>query len=220
MLGKRLEQAGENLLLRFHRAELIPQSQAPGLYGMVQELARRAGTQTPALYRVMDPAINAFAVAMGRSRGCVALTTGLIQRLDREELAAVLAHHFAQLRSGHTLRMTIAGVIGLRLRTMGVARPVAALLPTVLRTRRLETRADEESVKLLGDPMPLIRVLEKIRIMERTEANSFDAPLQTADPATAFLFFLNPTLSSLDALFALRLRRLREFSLRRCLIQR
>lgn len=212
MLGKRLEQAGVELLLRYHCAEPIPQAQAPGLYGMVQELARRAGTQTPALYRVVDPAINAFAVAMSRSRGCVALTTGLIQRLDTEELAAVLAHHFAQLRSGHTLRMTIAGVIGLRLRNMGVARPVAALVPAVLRTRRLETRADEESVKLLGDPMPLIRVLEK------TKANSCEAPLQTADPATAFLFFQNPTLSSLDGLFALRLRRLREFSLRRCCV--
>jgi hypothetical protein len=61
--------------------------------------------------------------------------------------------------------------------------------------------------------MPLIRALEK------SEATSAEAPLKTADPATASLFFLNPTLSTLDVLFDTRIRRLREFALRPVLLE-
>lgn len=208
-----IERWGEKLLLRLHRAEFVAPAAAPGLHGLVSELARRAGTEAPAVYSMLDPAINAFTVAMSRSRGCIALTTGLVQRLDREELAAVLAHQFSQLRSGHAVRMTFAGLLTLHLRSVGCARSLAAFLPILFRWRKFDTDADEDSVKLLGDPMPLIRALEK------TEAICAKTPFRTADAATAPLFFLNPTLPSFDTLFAARVERLRQFAFRPVLME-
>ncbi len=101
----------DKLALAAYRARPIEREQAPWLYEMVERLCRRAGLPMPKLYLIPSPAPNAFATGRSPSKAAVALTQGIMQILDREELEGVIAHELAHVRNRDTLISTIAATI-------------------------------------------------------------------------------------------------------------
>src|SRR5262249_58064588 len=84
---------------------------APELVHLVRELAQRAGLPMPRVYLMDNPQPNAFATGRNPEHAAVAVTSGLLQMLSREEIAGVLAHELAHVRNHDTLTMTITATI-------------------------------------------------------------------------------------------------------------
>src|SRR4029079_8482152 len=82
----------DRLVLRMRRAREVEERTAPELYGLVRELADRAGLPMPRVYIADNPQPNAFATGRNPQHAAVCATTGLLQTLDRDEIAGVIAH--------------------------------------------------------------------------------------------------------------------------------
>jgi heat shock protein HtpX len=101
----------DRLVLRLHGAREISEAAAPELYGIVRVLAERARLPMPRVYLIGEDAPNAFATGRSPQRAAVAVTEGLLHRLDRSEIAGVLAHELAHVRNRDTLVMTVAATL-------------------------------------------------------------------------------------------------------------
>jgi heat shock protein HtpX len=208
--------SADRMILTQHRAELISRGQAPGLHALVSELSRRAMLPAPALYVLPEAGPQLLVTGRNADRGAIAISKRLPELLNTEELAAVIAHAIAHLRYRETVPMTmVAGLVrGLiaisnffrRSNLLGPKSfnsekpdgvcanaslwipiaPIAAALirATVYPSRQF--RADEASVRLIGDPNPLSAALRKI------EALTPDAAPECVSSATAHLFFSHP----------------------------
>lgn len=102
---------GESVLLSSANAREVTHDEAPQLYNIVEEM--RIAASLPAMPRVFiidAPVPNAFAVGLKPERACVAVTTGLLERLSRDELQGVIAHELGHISNRDTLFMTLAGV--------------------------------------------------------------------------------------------------------------
>ena len=102
---------GESVLLSSANAREVAHDEAPQLYNVVEEM--RIAAALPAMPRVFiidTPVPNAFAVGLKPERACVAVTTGLLERLERDELQGVIAHELGHVANRDTLFMTLAGV--------------------------------------------------------------------------------------------------------------
>jgi heat shock protein HtpX len=91
--------AGDRLVLSASNAKRVDASQAPQLINVVQEMAIAANVPMPAVYLIDDSAPNAFATGRDPKHASVAITTGLLQKLDREELQGVLGHELSHVRN-------------------------------------------------------------------------------------------------------------------------
>jgi heat shock protein HtpX len=228
----------DKVVLRMYNAQEVDARTAPELYGLVQELARKANLPMPRVYLVQSDQPNAFATGRNPENAAVAATTGLLRRLSREEVAGVLAHELAHIKNRDTLTMTItatlAGAIGMLanfafffggnrdnpLGAVGVllaaiVAPIAAMLVQMGISRTREYEADRGGAEISGQPLWLASALEKI---DRS-ARVIDNHRAEANPATAHLFIINPLHAhSYDSLFsthpstANRIRRLREMA--------
>ncbi len=104
--------------MRFHRARPLAYSEAPRLYEIIGELARRAGLDArPRLYHVASAQPNAFAVG-GEGSAAIAVTDGLLRRMDTRELTGVLAHEVSHVKNGDLKIMAIAGMMDRMTRTL------------------------------------------------------------------------------------------------------
>jgi len=102
---------GESVLLSSANAREVAHDEAPQLYNVVEEM--RIAAALPAMPRtfIIDtPVPNAFAVGLNPERACVAVTAGLLERLNRDELQGVIAHELGHISNRDTLFMTLAGV--------------------------------------------------------------------------------------------------------------
>ena len=102
---------GESVLLSSANAREVAHDEAPQLYNVVEEI--RIAASLPAMPRVFiidTPVPNAFAVGLNPERACVAVTAGLLERLNRDELQGVIAHELGHISNRDTLFMTLAGV--------------------------------------------------------------------------------------------------------------
>ena len=102
---------GESVLLSSANAREVEHDEAPQLYNVVEEM--RIAASLPAMPRVFiidTPVPNAFAVGLNPERACVAVTVGLLERLNRDELQGVIAHELGHISNRDTLFMTLAGV--------------------------------------------------------------------------------------------------------------
>ncbi len=99
---------GDTLALRSTRAVPAPRSEYPRLHNLVEEISLAAGITPPTVYVVHDPSPNAFATGRDPEHASVAVTTGLIDKMNRAELEGVLAHEIAHVRNRDTLVMTVA----------------------------------------------------------------------------------------------------------------
>ncbi len=200
----------DKIVLRMHNARPVGPQDRSGLREMVAELARNADLPMPALYVVDTPQPNAFATGRNPENAAVAVTTGLMQSLSREELAGVVAHELAHIRNRDTLIMTVtatfAGAIsilanfamffgGSRER-MGIAgtlammilAPLAASLVQMAISRTREYAADRAGAEICGNPLWLSSALERIQ----QGASRIDNHAAERNPATAHMFIINP----------------------------
>jgi heat shock protein HtpX len=231
----------DKAVLRMHRARPVNRASAPDLVGLVEQLARRADLPTPAVYVLDTNQPNAFATGRNPDNSAVAVTRGLIQSVDPEELAGVLAHELAHIKNRDTLIMTItatlAGAIGFlsqfafffggsqdsRNNPLGligtilvmILAPLAAMLVQMAISRTREYSADRAGAEICGQPLWLARALQKIEQLARGVINE---PAER-NPASAHLFIVNPLrMGGIDSLFrthpptADRVRRLRELA--------
>jgi len=107
--------AGSTRLVLWHcGAEPVPRAEAPQLHNVVEEVAVAAGMSVPRVCRIDSSSANALAVGLPRGKEAIIVTRGLLERLDRDELQAVVAHQMARLKNGDIQLMTIvAGLAGL-----------------------------------------------------------------------------------------------------------
>src|SRR5215210_6849263 len=101
----------DRLVLSMHDAQEIDARTAPELFSIVAELAQRGGLPMPKVYIMENPQPNAFATGRNPEHAAVAVTTGLLDMLSRDELAGVVAHELTHIRNRDTLIMTITATI-------------------------------------------------------------------------------------------------------------
>ncbi|HXH04470.1 MAG TPA: zinc metalloprotease HtpX [Candidatus Competibacteraceae bacterium] len=179
------------LVLAVFRCRPLTYHEAPGLHQLLQLLAGRAGLpRVPQLYYLPSAAMNAFTVG-GREQAAIAMSDGMLRRMDGTELAGVLAHEISHLRHGDVRVMTFADLvsrvtkllstvgqflilINLPLLLLGAVQlpwlpvlvlafaPLASDLIQLALSRVREYDADLGAAELLGDPLPLVRALDKL----------------------------------------------------------
>ena len=103
---------GDSIFLTLSRAQKIERDDHPRLYNVVEEMKIASGLeQMPAIYIIDDPAMNAFATGRDPKKASVAVTSGLLQRLNRDELQGVIGHEMAHIKNRDVLLMTMCGVL-------------------------------------------------------------------------------------------------------------
>ena len=101
----------DKIVLSMHDAREVDAGSAPEFYGLVRDLAQRAGLPMPRVYLIDQPHPNAFATGRDPAHAAVAATTGLLSMLTRDEVAGVMAHELAHVRNRDTLIMTMVATI-------------------------------------------------------------------------------------------------------------
>ena len=89
----------DRMVLSMHGAQEVDERSAPELFGIVRDLAARAGLPMPRVYLMDNPQPNAFATGRNPQHAAVAVTTGLLDNMGREELSGVIAHELAHIRT-------------------------------------------------------------------------------------------------------------------------
>ncbi len=103
---------GDSILLALSRARKISRDDHPRLYNVVEEMKIASGLEKmPDIYIIDDPALNAFATGRNPNRAAVAITSGLLQKLNRDELQGVIGHEMAHIRNRDVLLMAMCGVL-------------------------------------------------------------------------------------------------------------
>ncbi|WP_045387216.1 zinc metalloprotease HtpX [Falsirhodobacter sp. alg1] len=200
----------DKAVLRMHNAKQVDEQSAPDFYRMVAGLAQNADLPMPKVFIIETDQPNAFATGRNPENAAVAATTGLLQRLTREELAGVMAHELAHVKNRDTLTMTItatfAGAISMlanfalffggRDRQGGIIgtialmilAPMAAGLVQMAISRSREYEADKMGAEICRNPLWLASALQKIESF----AQRIDNPAAERNPATAHMFIINP----------------------------
>lgn len=101
----------DKIVLRMYRAQPVTEAEAPELYSIVADLAMRARMPMPKVYIIDNPTPNAFATGRNPNHAAVAVTTGIMKILNREELTGVLAHELSHVRHRDILIGTIAATV-------------------------------------------------------------------------------------------------------------
>ncbi len=106
--------AGADIITAVSGAKPIERNQDPELFNVVEEMAIAAGLPMPAIYLIQDPAPNAFATGRDPQHALVAITTGLREKLTRDELQGVMAHEMSHIRNYDIrLMMLLAVLVGM-----------------------------------------------------------------------------------------------------------
>ena len=198
----------DKIVLAMYRAKPV----GPGhrLYDLVAGLAQRGGLPMPRVYVIPQPSPNAFATGRNPQHAAVAATEGILQLLDNEELAGVVAHELAHVKNRDILISSIAATLAaaimfvarfamffggsrddrqgqnpVALLAMMVLAPIAAMLIQAAISRSREFDADGGGAAIAGTPSGLISALRKL------ESASKAVPLD-ANPATAHMFIIKP----------------------------
>ncbi len=103
---------GDSILLTMARAKKIGRDDHPRLYNIVEEMKIASGlSKMPDVYIIDDPALNAFATGRNPEKASVAITSGLLQKLNRDELQGVIAHEISHIKNRDVLLMAMASVM-------------------------------------------------------------------------------------------------------------
>ena len=103
--------SGDSLVLAVSQAHEVKEDQAPQLVDVVKELSLAAGLPTPRIYLIDDTATNACATGRDPKHASIAVTTGLVQKLDREELQGVIGHELSHVRNYDIRFALLVGVL-------------------------------------------------------------------------------------------------------------
>jgi len=103
---------GDNILLALAKAKKIKRDDYPRLYNIVEEMRIASGLEKmPDIYIIDDPALNAFATGRNPNRAAIAVTSGLLQKLNRDELQGVIGHEIAHVNNRDVLLMSLCGIL-------------------------------------------------------------------------------------------------------------
>ena len=102
---------GDRMILAMSRARRIEKKDYPQLFNVVEELSIAAGLPMPAIYVIDDSAPNAFATGRDPEHAAVAITTGLLEKLNRDELQGVMAHELSHIGNRDILYATMVGIL-------------------------------------------------------------------------------------------------------------
>lgn len=209
----------DKIVLKMYKAQPVSMEEAPELYSDVQELAQKADLPMPKLYIIPERSPNAFATGRDPEHGVVAVTQGIMQILDRNELKGVLAHELAHIKNRDILigsiAATIAGAITylaymaqfaamfgggerrganpIALIAMAILAPMAAALIRMAISRTREFGADRGGAEICGNPLYLANALTKL------DRSSKQVPLQVNEQtaeSTAHMMIVSPMLGS------------------------
>src|SRR5947207_6601909 len=215
----------DKLALATYRAQPVTREQLPRVYSVVERITQKIGLPMPRIYVIPTESPNAFATGRNPSHASVAVTHGILQLLDDEELEGVLAHELGHVNNRDILissvAATVAGAITM-LASMGrwamifggyerndrdnrgggfaallmlIVAPIAASLIQLAVSRSREYQADATGAHFTGNPYALASALQKL------DAYSRRVPLQ-ASPSTAHLFIIQPSLGMNAGMFA------------------
>jgi heat shock protein HtpX len=202
----------DKIVLRLYNAKEVTILDSPELFRIVQGLVDRAGIPMPKVYIVNTPMPNAFATGRNPKHAAVAVTTGILKILNKDELEGVLAHELAHVKNRDTLisamAATIAGVVTFManmaqwslifgggnddngnsiigiLATIILA-PIAALIIQLAISRGREFGADRGGARICGKPLALASALAKLE-------NASNSIRVDVNPSTAHMFIVNP----------------------------
>jgi heat shock protein HtpX len=195
-------------------AKPITREQAPRLYAVMERLAAKANLPVPKLYLIPEAAPNAFATGRNPHHASVAVTEGLLQLMNDDELEGVIAHELSHVRNydilTSSIAATLAGAIsyigymgrwgmifggyggrdnqrggGLETLLLLIAAPFAALLLQLGLSRTREYQADASGARMVGYPDGLISALQKLGAYN--QRIPMDVP-----PTTSALFIVAP----------------------------
>lgn len=213
----------DKMVLRMHNAVEVDAKTAPEFYQMVSDLAQNAGLPMPRVYVIKNAQPNAFATGRNPDNAAVAASTGLLESLTEEEIAAVMAHELAHVQHRDTLTMTITATLAGAISMLGnfalffggnrnnnplgfigvlvamIVAPFAAMLVQMTISRTREYAADRRGAEICGNPLWLASALRKISAGAGRIVNE-DAE---RNPATAHMFIINPLNGQrMDSLFS------------------
>ncbi len=204
----------DKIVLRMYGAQQVSQSEAPELYQIVGDLANKAGMPMPKVYVMDNDTPNAFATGRNPEHSAVAVTTGLMRILSKDELRGVIGHELSHIRHRDilvsTIAATLAGAIGMLARmaqwgaifgggrsdeergggnflvvlVFSIIASIAALLIQMAISRSREYLADAGGAHL-SHPLSLAKALGKLELAAKR------IPME-ANPSTAHMFIVNP----------------------------
>jgi len=204
----------DKVALAMSGAQEVSEAEAPELYAIVRKLAMRAGLPMPKVYITPSPQPNAFATGRDPQHAAVAVTTGILQALDSDELEAVLSHEMAHVQHRDILissiAATIAGAISMIVQILQfemffggygrdarrggnplallaalIVAPISATLIQLAISRSREYEADRGGALISGKPLELARALAKL------ESYAQNIPV-AVNPASAHMYIVNP----------------------------
>lgn len=204
----------DKLVLKMYKAQEVSETEAPELYNIVRGLTEKGNMPMPKVYIMQNPAPNAFATGRNPQNAAVAVTTGILGMLNRDEIEGVLAHELAHIHGRDILIGTVAATIAGAVMMMAnmakwsmifggssdeednplgaigaiaamIIAPIAAMLIQMAISRSREYLADERGANLCGNPLALASALNKI-------SNGVENAPMDAQPATAHMFIMNP----------------------------
>jgi heat shock protein HtpX len=204
----------DKMVLKMYNAREVDESSAPQFYGMVRDLAQRAGLPMPRVYLIDEQQPNAFATGRNPEHAAVAATTGILHLLSARELRGVMAHELSHVRHRDilisTISATMAGAISALANfamffggrsddgrpanplagiVVALLAPLAASLIQMAISRSREYEADRGGAEISSDPDALADALGKIQMYAEGRI-----PLGPAEahPETAQMMILNP----------------------------
>lgn len=200
----------DKAVLRMYRARVVGPQDAPSLFEMVDRLRRRAGLPMPTVAIVPSEQPNAFATGRNYKHAVVAVTSGLMRHIDKDEIEGVIAHELAHIKHRHmlvgTLAATVAGAIAIIgsvarwtaifggrrdggnlivVLALAILAPIAAMIIQFAISRQNEFQADRTGAEIAGHPLGLANALRKL------DAYSRRIPMEV-NPAAAQLCIVNP----------------------------
>ncbi|PBC05888.1 zinc metalloprotease HtpX [Mesorhizobium sp. WSM3860] len=214
----------DKMVLSMNRAIEVDEKNAPEYHAIVEALAKQAGLPMPKTYLIDSPQPNAFATGRNPENAAVAASTGLLERLSHEEVAAVMAHELAHVQHRDTLTMTIVATLAGAISMLGnfafffggsrennnplglvgvlvamLVAPFAAMIVQMAVSRTREYEADRRGAEICGNPLWLASALDKIA----RGAERIPNPDAERNPAMAHLFIINPLHGErMDSLFS------------------
>lgn len=203
----------DRIVIAQTRAKKVTPEESSEYFEIVSALTKKANLPMPALYIIPDDAMNAFATGRDADHSAVAVTQGLLQSLNRDEIAGVIAHELSHIKNyDMRLMSTVSILVGMinilanmfwRAGLMGrgssreesrvssivnivliLVTPIVGMLIQLAISRQREYLADASATQMAGTPRGLISALRKL--------GASKLPLATADVATAHLYISNP----------------------------
>ena len=207
----------DKIALMAHRAQPVDRAQLPEVYEIVERLTRKAGMPMPRLFVIPSAAPNAFATGRNPSHAAVAVTTGIVQLLDKRQLEGVIAHELAHVKNRDILIATIAAAVAGLVASLGHMIQWGALLGGFGRSDDEEGGSNVFAALAWAVLAPIIAMIIQFAVSRSREFGA-DAggaelvgdpeplaeallslergnelrPYEHAGPATAHLFIVNP----------------------------